>query len=59
MCGQSLRCLKSKYSSFFSPRWVSRYAGTDVILLNLLQPEEYLQGGDSRNSDSNSRDGLP
>jgi hypothetical protein len=37
----------------FSLRWDGRYT------LNLLQLEEYLKGGDSGNSDSNSRDGLP
>jgi hypothetical protein len=30
MSVQSLRYLKSKYLSFFSARWVSRYLGTDV-----------------------------
>jgi hypothetical protein len=30
MFTQSLNCLKSKYLSFFSAQWVSRYAGTDV-----------------------------
>ena len=30
MCVQSLRCLKLKYPSFFSARWVSRHLGRDV-----------------------------
>jgi hypothetical protein len=30
MCAQSLRCFKSKYLSFFSAQWVSRYLGRDV-----------------------------
>lgn len=30
MCGQNLRCLKSKYPSSFSARRVFRHAGTDV-----------------------------
>ncbi len=35
----SSNCLKSKYLSFFSARWVSRYAGMDVRLKrNKLSP---------------------
>jgi hypothetical protein len=30
MYAQSLKCLKSKYLSFFSAQWVSRYLGRDV-----------------------------
>jgi len=32
MCAQSLRCLKSKYLSFFSAQWVSRYLDRDVTI---------------------------
>lgn len=32
MCAQSLRYLKSKYLSFFSAQWVSRYLGRDCYI---------------------------
>ena len=32
-CAQILRCLKSKYLSFFPARRVFRYAGMDVTLI--------------------------
>jgi hypothetical protein len=37
MSVQSLRYLKSKYLSFFSARWVSRYLGTDVSNYSISQ----------------------
>lgn len=37
MCSQSLSCLKSKYSSFFSARWVSRDRGRDVIVETVVK----------------------
>ena len=36
MRAQSLRCLKSKYLSFVSAQWGSRYPGRDVIGLALI-----------------------
>jgi hypothetical protein len=44
MYAQSLSYLKSKYSSFFSARWVSRYVGTDVSIINGVRKIDFLVG---------------
>jgi hypothetical protein len=45
LCAQSLSCLKLKYPSFFSARWVSRHAGRDVICFHLAPARNRIKRG--------------
>ena len=56
MCAQSLRCLKSKYLSFFSARWVSRHSREDVTLLKFFLSDFIWNRREGNRQDNYSKD---